>query len=114
LSACGADCMACELRAACRGCIESCGKPFGRTCMVFSLYEKGDDVFSAFRQKLIDTINRLEIDGLEPVTELYALKGSFINPAVTLPNGDVAKFLDDNKIYLGHRCRKETAAASWV
>ena len=76
--------------------------------MVFSLYEKGDNVFSAFRQKLIDTINRLEIDGLEPVTELYALKGSFINPAVTLPNGDVAKFLDDNKIYLG----TQTAAAS--
>ena len=46
-------------------------------------------------------------EALEEVTELNALKGSFANIEYALPNGQVVKFWDDNKIYLGNQLHKE-------
>ena len=37
------------------------------------------------------------------ITELYALRGSFVNIEYTLPGGQKTTFLHDNKIYLGNQ-----------
>ncbi len=39
--------------------------------------------------------------------ELNALKGSFTNIEYALPNGQIVKFWDDNKIYLGNQLHKK-------
>lgn len=41
------------------------------------------------------------------VTDLNALKGSFINLEYSLPNGQIIKLWDDNKIYLGNQLDKK-------
>lgn len=46
---------------------------------------------------------------MEEVKELHALRGSFINLTYVLPNGQRAKFWDDNKIYLKISFVKKTA-----
>ena len=54
-----------------------------------------------FRQQLISEINDLHIEGMPEIDTLYALAGSDINLAYTLPSGHEVKFLDDSKTYLG-------------
>ena len=44
---------------------------------------------------------------MREVSELYALKGSFINLEYSFPNGQIVKFWDDNKIYLGNQVHKK-------
>jgi len=61
----------------------------------------GDEEFHAFKQKLIDEINALQIEGMPKVDLLNALIGSYVNLEYTLPNGKHVKFLDDNATYLG-------------
>lgn len=56
---------------------------------------------SELKEKLIEEFNSLGIDDMKTVTELYLLKGSFINLEYTLPSGQVAKLWDDNRTYLG-------------
>lgn len=63
--------------------------------------------FEAFKQTLIKEINDLHIDGLPMVERLNALVGKYVNLEYTLPNGDKAKFLDDEKSYLGNQLESE-------
>lgn len=63
--------------------------------------------FEAFKQKLIDEFNELHIEGMPRVEKLNALVGRFVNLEYTLPNGGKAKFLDDEKTYLGNQLECE-------
>jgi len=61
----------------------------------------------SLRSDLIEQFNSLNITGMEPLTTLYALKGSFINMTYKLPGGMPARFWDDDKIYLGSQLAKK-------
>ena len=50
-------------------------------------------------QKLIDEFNKLGIADMPKLTKLYGHKGDFVNNECKLPNGTVAKILDDSKMY---------------
>ena len=67
----------------------------------------GDRKFEEFKQKLIDEINALNIEGLPKVEKLNALVGSYVNLEYRLPNGSMVKFLDDNATYLGNQLECE-------
>lgn len=57
--------------------------------------------FECFKQQLIKEINALRIEGLPEVKKLNALVGRYVNLVYPLPNGNLVKFLDDRKTYLG-------------
>ena len=63
----------------------------------------GTDSFEAFKQQIIDEFNALNIDGMPKVESLNALVGHYVNLEYRLPNGHLAKFLDDNATYLGNQ-----------
>ena len=63
--------------------------------------------FEEFKQKLIDEINELHIEGMPKVEKLNALVGKFVNLEYPLPNGIKAKFLDDETTYLGNQMESE-------
>ena len=68
----------------------------------------GVEKFEEFKSKLVDEINLLlKGEGLPRVENLNVLSGEFINMEYTLPNGDVAKFLDDRATYLGSQLEGE-------
>ncbi len=70
-------------------------------CIVFILLQA--------EKQLIDEFNALGIEDMKKVTNLNALKGSFVNLEYTLPGGQTVKFWNDNKIYLGNRiCKKNS------
>lgn len=107
-SICGISCTACELSKTCKGCAETNGKPFGGDCVVASCYrQKGEEVFCKFKAKLIDAFNALGIEDMEKVTDLNALRGSFVNLEYTLPGGQAVKFWDNDKIILGNQLHKK-------
>lgn len=106
-SICGIDCGKCELRGTCNGCAKTKGRPFGGECVVAMCFKEGEDVLCSFRKDLITAFNALNIQDMEEVTELNALKGSFVNLEYVLPNGQIVKFWDDNRIYLGNQLRKK-------
>lgn len=58
------------------------------------------DHYQTFKNDLIEEINGLNIDGMESVTELYPLVGSFVNLEYPIPSGTV-RFLKDDEVYLG-------------
>ncbi|MCW0824057.1 DUF3795 domain-containing protein [Clostridioides difficile] len=91
----------------CNGCAETKGHPFGSECMVALFLKEGKDDLCKFKKNLITAFNSLNIQYMEEVTELNALKGSFINIEYTLPKGQLVKFLDDNKIYFGNQLSKK-------
>lgn len=46
---------------------------------------------------------------MEEVTDLNLLKGSFVNLPYTIPNGQVVKLWDDDRIYWGNQlCKKDS------
>ena len=49
--------------------------------------------FEEFKQKLIDEINALDIDGMPKLESLNALVGGYINLEYRLPNGKSVKYL---------------------
>ncbi len=101
-SICGANCADCPSKEQCPGCAETKGCPFGKQCYIAKyILTGGMENYRAFKQCLIDEANALEIDGMERVTELYPLVGSFVNLEYSLPNGDSVKFLKDDEVYLG-------------
>nr|WP_271641880.1 DUF3795 domain-containing protein [Clostridioides difficile] len=106
-SICGVDCRKCELSNTCNGCAKTKGHPFGSECMVALCLKEGKDALCSFKKNLIRAFNALNIQDMEEVTELNALKGSFINIEYTLPKGQLVKFWDDNKIYFGNQLRKK-------
>jgi len=109
ISICGLDCTKCKAYGTCKGCLETNGRPFGGECVIAACCQKGESVFCEFKAKLIEAFNALQIEDMGQVTDLNALKGSFINLEYTLPSGQAIKFWDDNKIYLGNQlCKKDS------
>lgn len=106
-SICGMDCESCEMCGICNGCRETNGRPFGAACVVAEQCKKGEAALDAWKKKLIAAFRSLGIEEMREVSELYALKGSFINLEYSLPNGQIVKFWDDNKIYLGNQLHKK-------
>jgi hypothetical protein len=66
-----------------------------------------DGQFEEFKQKLIEEINALGVEGLPKVETLNALVGGYVNLEYPLPNGDKVKFLDDGTTYLGNQLECE-------
>lgn len=59
------------------------------------------------KEALIRAFNELKIPDMETVSQLYELKGSFVNLEYTLPSGQKVKLWDDGKIYYGAElCKK--------
>ena len=108
-SICGIDCTKCELSNTCNGCAETNGHPFGGECIVALCCQRGEKALCEFKAKLISAFNSLNIEDMDQVTELNALKGSFINIEYTLPGGQTVKLWDDNKIYLGNQLCKQNS-----
>lgn len=101
-SICGADCAECGYREGCAGCRKTNGCPFGKQCFVAECILTGGMAgYQAFKGRLIDEINALNVAGMEKVTELYPLVGHFVNLAYPLPSGERVKLLKDDEIYLG-------------
>ena len=46
---------------------------------------------------------------MEKITDLNAIKGSFINIEYPFPNGQAVKMWDDKKIYLGNQTEKKNS-----
>ncbi|MBE5748495.1 MAG: helix-turn-helix domain-containing protein [Clostridiales bacterium] len=68
----------------------------------------GKEKFDEFKQQIINEFNTLlHVDGLPKVQDLNVLSGSFINLEYRLPNGQMAKFLDDKATYLGSQLECE-------
>ena len=100
-SICGANCAECPSKEACPGCRKTKGCPFGKQCYVANYILTGGMAnYQMFKQGLVDEINDLHIEGMETVTELYPLVGSFVNLEYPVPSGTV-KFLKDDEVYLG-------------
>ena len=66
-------------------------------------YLGGAEKFAEFKKQLISEFNDLHIEGMPEVEKLNALVGGYINLEYRLPNGQTAKFLDDNATYLGNQ-----------
>lgn len=100
---CGADCGECRMREECRGCGETCGKPFGGRCIAAEYIRVGGrDAYDAFKAGLLTEVNALlRSVGIPDAEELYELPGSFVNLSYPLPSGASVSFLDDRNIYLG-------------
>ncbi len=104
-SICGANCAECPSKEVCPGCAETKGCPFGKRCFAANyILTGGMENWQAFKKRLIDEINGLNIDGMETVTELYPLVGNFVNLEYPVPGGTV-KFLKDDEVYLGAQVR---------
>lgn len=67
----------------------------------------GAEKFEEFKQKLIEEINALHVEGMPRVEKLNALVGGYINLEYVLPSGKAVKFLDDNATYLGNQLECE-------
>lgn len=109
-SICGMDCAKCKWSSDCNGCAETGGKPFGAECVVALCCQKGKAALGELKEKLITALNDLNIQDMEEVTDLHALKGSVVNIEYTLPNGQPVKFWDDNRIYLGNQLHKKDSS----
>ena len=66
-----------------------------------------DGQFEEFKEKLIQEINDLHIEGMPKVEKLNALVGRFVNLPYRLPSGAEVKFLDDQVTYLGNQLESE-------
>ena len=66
-----------------------------------------DGQFEEFKNKLIDEINGLAIEGMPKVEKLNALVGRFVNLEYRLPSGQSVKFLEDGRTYLGTQLEPE-------
>ena len=113
-SLCGINCGKCSLKETCEGCSETCGKPFGGECMIAKCCQnKGyvcctecSDKPCSLKEQLVSEFNALGINDMAEVTDLNALKGSFVNLEYTLPSGQTMKLWDDDRIYLGNQICK--------
>ncbi|HOJ10905.1 MAG TPA: DUF3795 domain-containing protein [Clostridiales bacterium] len=116
-SICGLDCNGCELKDTCGGCVATNGRPFGGECVIAVCSQskgqehcsKCSDSLCNLKKQLIAEFNALGIEDMAEVTDLNALKGSFINLEYMLPSGQAIKFWDDDRIYLGNQiCKKDS------
>ena len=102
LSLCGLDCCAaCPQRAACGGCRETQGHPFGGTCVAAACVERGGmEAWESWKHAAMAELNALDIPDLQ-IDSLVPLNGFYVNLEYRLPNGQAVKLLEDNKVYLG-------------
>ena len=114
---CGLDCNECEFKDNCGGCATTNGRPFGGSCMIAECCKskgcnncgKSFESPCRLKEQLIAEFNALGIEDMEKVTNLNSLKGSFVNLEYKLPSGQVIKFWDDNRLYLGNQiCKKNS------
>ena len=98
---CGENCCTdCDRLSECGGCEQCQGHPFGGSCIA----ERNAD-FPGLKNRLIDEINGLGIEGLN-VTDLNLLNGEYVNLEYPLANGTNVKFLNDKDIYLANQIEK--------
>ena len=96
---CGANCDECDYlkNNKCKGCKNTNGCPFGKKCWIAKYIEVGEmENFNVLKKEIIDEFNKLDIEGMPKIEELYPLHGSFVNLEYPLPNGKKVKFLDDS------------------
>lgn len=114
---CGLDCNECGLKDNCGGCAATNGHPFGYSCMIAECCKnkgcnncgKSFESPCRLKEKLIAEFNALGIEDMEEITNLNSLKGSFVNLEYKLPSGQVIKFWDDDRLYLGNQiCKKNS------
>lgn len=100
---CGANCFGCPFSQGCKGCIKTCGSPFGGKCVAAEyIKENGKQAYDEFKQGLLEEVNALLVEqGIPEAQGLYELTGRFVNMHYVLPNGEKIKFLDDRNEYLG-------------
>ena len=100
---CGAKCEGCNFRNACHGCSETCGRPFGGTCIAAEIIKAcGKEKYADFKRNLLNEINAfLQTNDIPPADALHELPGFFVNLPYPLPSGETVKFLDDKNVYLG-------------
>lgn len=111
ISICGIKCAECFLKGSCRGGADTNGCPFGERCFIAKyISQLGAEAYDEFVKLLINEINFLAVTDMPDVTQLNALKGSFVNLEYTLENGQKVKLLNDNQIYLGTQLPKEGTA----
>ena len=128
---CGLGCAQCPAVESCPCCVSTGGKPFGGTCVLGECCkaqgcESPGSCFSgncAVKEQLIKEFNDLHVPGMDRVTELNALPGSYINLEYTLESGQKIKFWEDGRVYLGNqlckhdgsgRCFGLTADENWL
>ena len=63
----------------------------------------GEENFDLFKEKIIDEINSLNVEGMPKVERLNTVKGDEVNFEYRLPNGKTVKLLNDEVTYLGCR-----------
>ena len=116
-SICGLDCGQCGWKGSCGGCAVTGGRPFGGECMLAAccrgkgLERCGDcpERPCSLKAQLIREFNALGIEDMKEVTDLNALKGSFVNLEYSLASGQRIKFWDDGRIYLGNQlCKRDS------
>ncbi len=100
---CGAECEQCNNKNKCKGCVNTCGSPFGGRCVAAEYIKVGGRAaYEKFKEQLKNEINTLLKAESLPVTEkLYELVGEYVNLEYTLHGGKQVKFLNDKNIYLG-------------
>lgn len=116
-SICGLDCTKCDWKDSCGGCAASCGSPFGGGCVLADCCStsgrecKGGcfDGRCLLKKEIIAEINALGIEDMPEVTDLDALKGSYVNVEYPLPNGQKVKFWEDDRIILGNQLEKRNS-----
>lgn len=98
---CGAKCAECAYAKDCKGCAETNGCPFGKQCFIAKyILTGGLENYELFKKGIISEVNALGIDGMQKVTELYPLVGSFVNLEYPMPSGKTVKLLSDDEVYL--------------
>ena len=100
---CGADCECCRNRETCKGCLETCGSPFGGRCIAAEYIKAGGmEAWLQFKKELTEEVNTLLTEeGIGAADGLFELAGEYVNLAYTLPSGAEVKFLNDRNVYLG-------------
>lgn len=100
---CGANCESCPSRENCKGCLATCGSPFGGRCVAAEYIKVGGpEAYRQFKQKLTEEVNTLlTAEGLGRTDDLYELVGAYVNLEYPMPSGNKVKLLDDKNVYLG-------------
>ena len=106
-SICGSDCCsACPQRAACGGCRETGGHPFGGSCVAAAhISREGPEAFADWKRATMAELNALNLPDLQ-LDDLHLLNGFYVNLEYRLPNGQAVKLLEDNKVYLGNQIER--------
>ena len=100
---CGANCESCPSKENCKGCLETCGSPFGGRCVAAEYIKTGGvKAYRQFKKQLTDEVNALlAAEGLGSTNDLYELVGAYVNLEYPMPSGEKVKLLNDKNVYLG-------------